>query len=141
MIKSGPARQWTLTGLIILAAGALFYTGYYRRTHWKKEHILMELRPVQTAKGWGYDILADGRPFIHQPFIPAISGEYAFRTKEDALAVGQKVYDRVMAGQLPMVTEEEIKAMGLFPDSLSIRQKLSAPTTGSPVQTMDSAMH
>jgi len=117
MIKKGPARQWALTGLIILAAGALFYIGYYRRARWSKEHVLTELKPFQTGKGWGYDILTDGKPFIHQDFIPAVPGVYVFKTREDAMAVGKVVYDRIVAGQLPIMNEEEIRAMGLYPDT------------------------
>jgi hypothetical protein len=104
-----------LYGLIIIAAGALFYTGYRTRARWKKEHVLVELRPIQTSKGWGYDILTDGRIFLHQTMIPAIPGDSGFRTKEDALAVGRKVIDRIMAGKVPMVTAEEVQDMGLVP--------------------------
>lgn len=112
-------RKGLLYGLIVIAAGALFYTGYRIWSKWKKEHVMVELHPIQTPKGWGYDILADGRIFIHQPVIPAIPGDTGFRTKEDALAVGQKVYDRIMAGKMPMVTAKEVQAMGLVPDSSS----------------------
>jgi hypothetical protein len=100
-----------LYGLIIVAAGALLYAGYQKRASWKKEHVLVQLRPIQTPKGWGYDILTDGRIFLHQTFIPAVPGDTGFRTKEDALAVGQKVYDRLMAGKTPMVTEKEVRDM------------------------------
>ena len=111
-----------LYGLIVIAAGAVCYTGYRVRAKWKKEHVLVELRPIQTPKGWGYDILTDGRIFIHQPIIPAIPGDTGFRTKEDALAVGQKVLAQVMAGKLPMVTAKEVQDMGLAPDSSSLHK-------------------
>jgi hypothetical protein len=110
-----------LYGLIIIAAGALLYTGYRIRSKWKKEHVLVELRPIQTPKGWGYDILADGKIFIHQPVIPAIPGDTGFRTKEDALTVGQKVVDRAMLGQTPMVTAKEVQDMGFAPHSSSLQ--------------------
>ncbi len=111
-----------LYGLIIIAAGALLYTGYRSRVKWKKEHVLVELRPIQTPKGWGYDILTDGRIFLHQTMIPAIQGDFAFRTKEDALAVGRKVVDRIMAGKVPMVTAKEVQEMGLAPESTPIHK-------------------
>jgi hypothetical protein len=114
-------RQWIFTVAILLAAGALIYAGYYRRANWKKEHILLELKAVQNPKGWGYDISTNGQVYIHQPIIPAISGSHAFRTREDALAVGQKVVDRLSAGQVPMVTAAEIREMGLMPDSVTVK--------------------
>jgi hypothetical protein len=113
-------RQWLFTALILLAAGALVYAGYARRANWKKQHVLLELKAVQNPKGWGYDIITDGHVYIHQPIIPAISGTHAFRTREDALAVGQKVVDRLSAGQMPMVSAAEIRAMGLQPDSSAV---------------------
>jgi hypothetical protein len=110
-------RKWIVPLLILLVLGSLAYWGIQRRNRWKKEHVLVELKAIQTPKGWGYDILTDGKVFIHQNIIPAIPGNYEFRTKEDALAVGQKVYERIMAGQQPMVTEEEVRGMGVVPDS------------------------
>jgi hypothetical protein len=111
-------RKWIVPLLILLALAPLVYYGIRRRNQWKKEHVLVELKAIQTSKGWGYDILTDGKIYIHQNIIPAIPGEYGFRTKEDALAVGQKVYERVMAGKMPMVSMEEVKELGVYPDSL-----------------------
>ncbi len=38
--------------------------------------------------GWGYDIYLDNNKIIHQPIIPAIEGMKSFKTKEDALKIG-----------------------------------------------------
>jgi hypothetical protein len=83
--------------------------------------VLLELKPIQTSKGWGYDILQDGKIFIHQDIIPAVAGGHGFRSREDALAVGQLVYDRVKAGQMPMVTAEEVRKMGVIQDTTEAR--------------------
>ncbi|MHA4810723.1 DUF4907 domain-containing protein [Flavitalea flava] len=99
--------------MLIVATGALAYTGIRMKTNWKKDHVFIELRPIQTPLGWGYDILADGKIFIHQNSIPAVSGGHAFRSKEDALQVGQKVVDRLSLGQIPMVTDKEVREMGI----------------------------
>jgi hypothetical protein len=120
MIKKGPFRKGLLYGLLLLVAGILAYTGYRERVKWKKEHVLVELRPIQTPQGWGYDILANGKVFIHQPTIPAIPGQHSFRTKEDALAVGQKVVDRITQGQMPMVTAKEVQDMGVAPKATAL---------------------
>ena len=113
----GSLRKWILPSVLLLALIFLVYFNLRRHGNWKKEHMLIELKAIQTPKGWGYDILADGKIYIHQNIIPAIPGDYGFRTKEDALAVGKKVYDRVVAGQMPMVSAEEVKAMGVYPDT------------------------
>jgi Domain of unknown function (DUF4907) len=111
-------RQWLLTLLILLVGGALIYGVYRRKANWNKDHVLLELKAVQNSRGWGYVILENGHVFIHQDIIPAISGTHAFPSREDALAVGQKVVDRLATGQMPMVTAAEVKGMGIIPDSL-----------------------
>ncbi len=113
-------RKWGLALLLLLAAGVVVAYGIHRRNQWKKDHVYVELKAFQTSKGWGYDIVWDGRPYIHQDVVPAITSHgWGFRSKEDALAVGQKIYDRVTTGKMPMVTQEEIRAMGIVPaDSL-----------------------
>jgi Domain of unknown function (DUF4907) len=120
-----PIATWKkglLFGLILIVAGALIYIGYRERVQWKKDHILVELKPIQTPKGWGYDILANGHVYIHQPMIPAIQGSFPFRTKEDALAVGQKVVDRIKEGKMPMVTAQEVVDLGVAPVSVAAQK-------------------
>jgi len=109
------SRQWIFTILIALAAATFFYIGFRQHRQWRKDHILLELKPFQTSKGWGYNIYTDGKVFIHQDIVPALPGQRGFRTREDAMAVGTKVYERLKAGQLPAVTAEEVQAMGITP--------------------------
>lgn len=119
MIKPGSAvRKWIIPVLILLATGILIYTGYRRRVRLNQDQVLLELKPVQTTGGWGYLILMNHQVYIRQMIIPAISGSHPFRTREDALSVGQKVYDRLTTGQMPMVTAAEVRAMGVYPDTL-----------------------
>ncbi|HXD77348.1 MAG TPA: DUF4907 domain-containing protein [Puia sp.] len=104
-------RKWGTTLALLAAIIAFVWIGIWRRSKWKKEHVRVELHTIQTPLGWGYDILADGRPYIHQDIIPDIKGQHGFSSKEDALAVGQKIYDRLMENQLPVISIEEMKAM------------------------------
>jgi hypothetical protein len=113
--RKGFSRQWIFTGLIVLAAATFFYIGFRQHRQWKKDHVLIELKPFHTAKGWGYNIFTDGKVYIHQDIVPALPGTRGFRTKEDAMAVGTKVYERLKAGQVPMVTAQEVHQMGITP--------------------------
>jgi hypothetical protein len=110
-------RKWIFPSLMLIVLGFLVYFGIRRRNESRKGQMFIELKAIQTPKGWGYDILANGKIFIHQNVIPAVPGEYGFRTKEDALAVGMKVYRRVLDNEIPMVSLEEIKALGVYPDT------------------------
>ncbi len=104
-------RKWGLSLAMLAAIIVAIAIGLYRRSKWNKENVLVELRPIQTPQGWGYDILTNGHPYIHQPWIPDIKGQHGFQSKEEALAVGQKVYDRLVANQIPVVTIEEMRQL------------------------------
>ena len=106
-------RKWgfslAMLAVIVVCAGI----GFYRRMRWKKDHMLVELKAIQTPRGWGYDILTNGRPYIHQNIIPDIKGEHGFQSKEEALAVGQKVYERLVANQIPVISIEEMRQLNV----------------------------
>lgn len=88
--------------------------------------------PVQTVKpavytyrvfpsgnGFGYDVIVNGKPKVHQPLIPGLSGNYPFATREDALKIATLVVKKLQAGQtLPSVSREEL-----------IKQKIKIPRT------------
>ncbi|MBS1668680.1 MAG: DUF4907 domain-containing protein [Bacteroidetes bacterium] len=105
---------------ILVVLGILFFTIYYRQL--KKEHgyALIEMRAIPTLSGgWGYEVLANGKPYIHQEFIPAVPGHYAFKTKEHALKVASKVVEKMKQGQqLPTISIEELSQMGVLSDTL-----------------------
>src|SRR5450432_3113004 len=75
---------------IIIILGILFYTAYYAQLKTERGYVFIQLQPIQTATGWGYEILANGKTYIRQEFIPAIEGYHPFKTKEDAVSVGNK---------------------------------------------------
>jgi hypothetical protein len=104
-------RKWGLSLAMLAAIGVCVWIGLRRRMQYKKKNVLVELKAIRTPLGWGYDILSDGHPYIHQNFIPDIRGQHGFRTKEEALAVGQKVYDRLLANQLPVISVEEMRQL------------------------------
>jgi hypothetical protein len=105
-------RKWGLSILMILVIISTFSYGFYKRR--RHDHVVLELKAIPVRNGWGYDILQDGRPWCHQDYIPGVTGFRVFRTKEDALAAGKIVYDKAIAGQLPDITEAEMRSKGIY---------------------------
>jgi hypothetical protein len=107
-------RKWGLSiGMLVVIIFTFSY-GIYKRNKWKREHALMELQAIEVPNGWGYDILRDGRPYFHQNIMPGIRGNRVFRTREDALAVGEYMCDKIKTGQLPIITEQQMRDMHIF---------------------------
>lgn len=51
--------------------------------------------------GFGYDIYLNGKHYVHQPTIPAISGNQGFKTKEQAQRVAELVVHKIRNNILP----------------------------------------
>jgi len=61
---------------------------------------------------WCYDILMEGRLFIHQPTAPGLPGNEGFKTKEAAAKVAELVISKMKKGEMPpSITIEELKAI------------------------------
>lgn len=71
------------------------------------EHIV-ECHTVEVDGGYGYLITVDADTLIYQPFIPAIGGFKPFATAEQAARVGRRVVERMLAGEPPALTPEEV---------------------------------
>jgi hypothetical protein len=68
-----------------------------------------DLELYRSGDGWGYDILIKGKPYIHQPFIPAVEGEIPFRDRESARKTGRLVIGKIRKHEIPAVSKEEIE--------------------------------
>lgn len=55
----------------------------------------------EDSLGWGYDIFVDGKLYVHQPHIPVIQGMHGFKSKSEALAVGNYVAEKIENGVIP----------------------------------------
>ena len=61
---------------------------------------------------WGYDILSDNKVIIHQPCIPAVTGNEGFKTKEGAEKVAKLVIEKMKKGEMPpSIDAEEMKKL------------------------------
>jgi isocitrate dehydrogenase len=107
-----------LAGIIIILA-ILFFAAYTTQLKREQHVAFITVNPIHTLDGWGYEILANGKTYIRQSFIPAVEGKKSFKTKEDAIAVGNKVVEKMKMGQqLPTITVDELKQLGVLRDSL-----------------------
>jgi hypothetical protein len=59
---------------------------------------------------WGYQILKDGKLIIDQKNIPAVQGNYGFRTQADAQKTGEFVLLKIQNGDFPpTISIEELE--------------------------------
>jgi hypothetical protein len=67
------------------------------------------------SRGWGYDIMNDGKIYIHQPNIPAIMGNNGFSSEEKAQEAGEFVIQKLKNNIVPpSVTPEELDSLGVL---------------------------
>jgi hypothetical protein len=64
--------------------------------------------------GYGYDIIMDGHPYVHQPNIPALPGNRGFETEADAIKVAQLVVSKILNHVMPpTVGVNELDSLGI----------------------------
>ena len=71
----------------------------------------IELKTFRNENGsWGYDIVVNGRRYIHQPEIPAVTGRRGFDREAQARKIGEMVVDKIRKGIMPpSVSAEEVR--------------------------------
>ena len=64
---------------------------------------------------FGYDILAYGKPLVHQPHIPGLPGNEGFTTRERARKVAEFVLLKIRNNEMPpTVTMADLNSMGVL---------------------------
>lgn len=64
---------------------------------------------------FGYDVLMNGKPYIHQPHMPAIGGNSGFSSKEKAEQAGNFVIQKLMNNIIPpTISVNELDSLGLL---------------------------
>ncbi len=102
------------TALILFCA--VFF--YMRRSPSPDGLVYLHAEPIRTKYGWGYNILADQKLYIHQEFMPGLPGKHGFASADDALRVGNRVIEKIKANEMPHITREDLHALGVPLDSL-----------------------
>jgi len=68
-----------------------------------------------TKKTFGYDIVVNDKPLIHQPNIPALPGNDGFTTKGRARRVAEFVVKKIRKNEMPpTVTIADLNNMGVL---------------------------
>jgi hypothetical protein len=81
---------------------------------YEKADIAIKIIPA-ADKTFGYDILVNDRPFIHQPHIPGLSGKKGFATKEKAQKTAEFVVKKIRNNNVPpTVTKDDLNKMGVL---------------------------
>ncbi|WP_338870694.1 DUF4907 domain-containing protein [Spirosoma sp. SC4-14] len=94
---------WVMVVLGFLTA----YLFYPRHTNY-------EVQVFDTGKGWGYDILRNGKAFIHQPTVPGVAGTVGFANAEQAQKVGERAVEKLeQEKDLPTLTHDELRQLGV----------------------------
>ncbi|MFK7808286.1 MAG: DUF4907 domain-containing protein [Saprospiraceae bacterium] len=120
--KRSKDGRWLLS---VFAIGCLILTGSCGETNTKglasKETSDRVIDKVPTGivvktfpgeNGWGYDILRNGKKYIHQATKPGIAGNKGFNTELQARKVGELVAYKIENGILPpTVMEAEIDSI------------------------------
>lgn len=69
----------------------------------------------EASGGFGYDIIANGKPYIHQPHIPAIAGNRGFATEAAAKKAGEFILTKIRKNIMPpSVSKEELDSLGVL---------------------------
>jgi hypothetical protein len=75
----------------------------------------MEIKAISTELGWGYDIYMNGSLYVHQPHIPAVSGNKGFNSEKDAKRTAELVVYKIKNNILPpSVTVKELDSLGVL---------------------------
>jgi hypothetical protein len=76
----------------------------------------LNIQTFRVSGGWGYQISIHQKPYIYQPFIPAVPGKKPFPNRRTALRAAKTVKAKLLRGQRPDLTIEDILKTGV--DSL-----------------------
>ena len=97
------------SALFILFAGICFILFHVYDK--KKNDPRIYVHEIIVPGGWGYEVIYKNRILIHQGFIPAIPGNIAFQTREDALEVGQLALKRYLDTQRAAISTQDLDSL------------------------------
>jgi hypothetical protein len=106
-------RNIIIAGIVLIAI-ALGGWKLARNTAAEDEHagmLAVVVEPFEIHGGWGYKISVGGHPYIYQDVIPDVSGNRVFRSRENALKVGNVVAGKLAQNRIPSMSQQELIKM------------------------------
>ena len=112
MISKKKSKAYIVFVVISMIVFVIFHV-YDRKESAKKTYV----SEIQVAGGWGYEVIYNNKVLIIQEYIPAISGEYPFQTKQEALSIGSLALKRFIEIQRPAITMQDLDSLLIkYPD-------------------------
>lgn len=75
----------------------------------------LKIKVFKNESGWGYDIYRSDKIYIHQPHIPAISGNQTFHSEEDARRTGELIISKIRKNIIPpTISIAELDSLGIL---------------------------
>ncbi len=79
----------------------------------EREEPALRTKVITLDNGYGYQIFSGDKLLIQQEFIPAVEGEKQFETKEDAKQVADMVMRKILKGESPRISLEELNDLDI----------------------------
>lgn len=80
----------------------------------EKNTSVYEVRTVENASGWGYEVWKDGAMVIKQEHIPAVQGIRAFSSQEQAQKAAEIIKAKLEQGIFPpTMSMAELQSIGV----------------------------
>lgn len=97
---------WLVSAGLLIAGSAMIIT---KKNQQAVNGLLpVDLHALKMSDGWGYEVLVDKKVYIHQDCIPAIASFKKFNSEAEALAIGNKVVEKIKQGHKPGISLQEI---------------------------------
>ncbi|HVZ26004.1 MAG TPA: DUF4907 domain-containing protein [Sediminibacterium sp.] len=97
---------------ILFAASVVLFM-ITRLRHDQADQIHLTVNTFPSGDGWGYEIRTNDSVYIHQPYMPAVSGRQIFRAESDARTIGNLVVEKIKKHQIPSITIQELDSCGI----------------------------
>ena len=80
----------------------------------EKDSSVCEVRTVENASGWGYEVWQNGAMVIKQEHIPAVQGIHAFSSQEQAQKAAEIIKAKIEQGIFPpTMSMAELQSIGV----------------------------
>jgi len=101
------------TYVVVCLFFAMFIIGFSVKTAKNNNDGMLKVEsvPLHNSRGWGYEIMVDHKIFIHQEYIPAISGKKAFFSEEDAMKTAGLVVQKLVKGKPVAITRNDLDSL------------------------------